>query len=237
MNLVIFDIDGTLTNTSSIDASCFVRAFAISFGVSGIDTDWQKYPHPTDSGIALQVFHDKLGRTPSPDDLLKLQQCFVRLLTKHCMEDSARFDAIRGAADSLRRLRKEANWRVAIASGCWRESAKLKLRAAGIETPDIPAAFSDDGVAREDILRLTIARALAHYRQARFVRIVSVGDGLWDVCAARNLGLAFVGIGSDQHALQLREAGANHVLEDLRNYEYFLQALIDATIPCKNGSS
>ncbi|MHC5724190.1 MAG: hypothetical protein ACYTXY_08540 [Nostoc sp.] len=36
MQLVIFDIDGTLTNTYKIDENCFVRAFALEFGIFGI---------------------------------------------------------------------------------------------------------------------------------------------------------------------------------------------------------
>ena len=54
MHLVMFDIDGTLTQTMKIDEECFVRSFKDVFGFADIDTDWSRYPHTTDSGI----FHD-----------------------------------------------------------------------------------------------------------------------------------------------------------------------------------
>ena len=40
MRLVIFDIDGTLTETMKVDEECFVRSFAEVFGFTDIDTDW-----------------------------------------------------------------------------------------------------------------------------------------------------------------------------------------------------
>ncbi len=40
MNLAIFDIDGTLTRTLSVDAECYIRAFADEFGLSGFNADW-----------------------------------------------------------------------------------------------------------------------------------------------------------------------------------------------------
>ena len=39
MHLIIFDIDGTLTETIKIDEECFVRSFKDVFGFADIDTD------------------------------------------------------------------------------------------------------------------------------------------------------------------------------------------------------
>jgi beta-phosphoglucomutase-like phosphatase (HAD superfamily) len=55
MHLVMFDIDGTLTETMKVDEECFVRSFMDVFGFSDIDTDWSHYRHTTDSGI-LRTF-------------------------------------------------------------------------------------------------------------------------------------------------------------------------------------
>ena len=40
MHLVMFDIDGTLTETMKVDEECFVRSFEDVFGFVNIDTDW-----------------------------------------------------------------------------------------------------------------------------------------------------------------------------------------------------
>ena len=39
MHLVMFDIDGTLTETMKVDEECFVRSFKDVFGFADIDTD------------------------------------------------------------------------------------------------------------------------------------------------------------------------------------------------------
>ena len=43
MTLVMFDIDGTLTQTYEADEACFVQALREMFGFADIDTDWAGY--------------------------------------------------------------------------------------------------------------------------------------------------------------------------------------------------
>jgi hypothetical protein len=62
MHLVMFDIDGTLTETMEVDEECFVRSFKDVFGFADIDTDWSHYPCTTDSGIFHDVFTSRVGR-------------------------------------------------------------------------------------------------------------------------------------------------------------------------------
>jgi phosphoglycolate phosphatase-like HAD superfamily hydrolase len=131
----------------------------------------------------------------------------------------------------LRRLNQELEWRVAIASGSWRVSAELKLRVAGIEGDDFPAAFADDGLSREEILKSAVLRAQLSYQQGHFTRIVSVGDGLWDVRTARNLRFAFLGIGGEERRKTLHRAGAKHVIRDFANYAEVIRCLAEADVP------
>lgn len=131
----------------------------------------------------------------------------------------------------LRRLNQEPEWRVAIASGGWRISATLKLKAAGIEVDDFPAAFADDGLSREEILQAAVLKAQMLYQQSHFARIVSVGDGLWDVRTARNLRFPFLGIGSGEGEKKLRRAGATHVIKDFADYSQLIHCLMGADVP------
>jgi hypothetical protein len=63
MCLVIFDIDGTLTQTMKADEECFVRSLAEVCGFSDIDTDWSRYKHATDFSTRFT--------NPAPDGLLR----------------------------------------------------------------------------------------------------------------------------------------------------------------------
>ena len=73
---------------------------------------------------------------------------------------------------------------------------------------------ADDFETREDIVSNAILAAQRYYGVERFDQVVSIGDGHWDVVAAKNLTLDFVGIGSDVGGDRLRAAGAKHVFPD-----------------------
>ncbi len=231
MKLAIFDIDGTLTNTNNVDNECFVKALSEAHAITEIDTDWAAYPHTTDSGITLHIFQERFGRNPDDTELDKFKYCFVNMLTEQYQTNLSSFDEIVGASTALSRLKREADWAVAIATGCWRESALLKLRAAKIDIEGIPAAYAEDGLSREEILRAAVSQSLEQYGLSAFEKIVSIGDGLWDVHAARRLDFAFLGVGYGESAAMLHQAGAKHVIEDFSDYGQLVSFLNEAEVP------
>ena len=153
MRLVIFDIDGTLTPTMNADEGCLVRSCKDVFGFVDIDTDWSHYPHTTDSGIFDDVFTSRIGRPPTEQEILQFRQHFVGLLAR--VSSEAAFGAVAGAPLLLSRLADSAEHRVALATGAWRDSARLKMASAGLCYDDYPAASSDDAFDRESIIRLS----------------------------------------------------------------------------------
>jgi phosphoglycolate phosphatase-like HAD superfamily hydrolase len=235
MNLAIFDIDGTLTNTNSVDDRCFVDAMAEAHAITDISTDWASYPHTTDSGIMDHVFQEKLGRGPEESELGKFKSCFVSLLSAQYNSQASNFDEIAGASRALDRLKRTPDWAIAIATGSWRESALLKLKAARIDVDDVPAAYAEDGLSREEILESAVSQSIEQYGVSSFEKIVSIGDGLWDLRTAHRLGFSFLGIGSGPSAVTLQRAGAKHVAEDFTDYEQLLRLLNEAEIPAAGG--
>jgi len=231
MKLAIFDIDGTLTNTNGVDNGCFVKALSEAHAITEINTDWATYLHTTDSGIMLQIFQEKFGRDPEDSELDKFKSCFVNMLSERYHSDSSSFTEVTGASVALSRLKRESDWSVAIATGSWRESALLKLRAAKIDVDGIPAAFAEDGLSREEILLSAVSQSLKRYRVSRFAKIVSIGDGLWDVRTARRLNFAFVGVGCGETARSLDRAGAKRVIGNFADYSPLVSFLNEAQIP------
>lgn len=231
VNLAIFDIDGTLTNTNDVDEGCFVKALSDAHGITGINTDWVTYPHTTDSGITNQIFQERFDRDPEDAELDKFKSCFVTRLSEEYQSRSSGFAAIEGASVALSRLKRDPDWAVAIATGCWRESALLKLKAANIDIDEIPAAFAEDGFSREAILQSAVSQSLEQHRLNNFAKIVSIGDGLWDVRTARHLNFTFLGVGSGELAAILNRAGAKHVTEDFADYGRLMNLLNEAEVP------
>ena len=43
--LIVFDIDGTLTRTSEVDAALYAQAFFDTFGIPLPTLDWTAYSH------------------------------------------------------------------------------------------------------------------------------------------------------------------------------------------------
>jgi phosphoglycolate phosphatase-like HAD superfamily hydrolase len=231
MKLAIFDVDGTLTNTSRVDNECFARAYADALAVTEIDTTWQSCPHVTDSGVAQHIFQQRFKREPDEAEINRLRNCFMNLLSEQLQLDQTLFAEISGAAETLRRLRQRDDWAIAIATGCWQVSANFKLTAAGIEFDQLPAGYAEDGPAREQIVQAAIERARAHYHQPEFERVVSIGDGLWDVRTARNLKLGFLGVADGERAEKLQAHGAQHIIRHFGDYDYFFSQLAAAAVP------
>ena len=161
-------------------------------------TDWSEYRHQTDSGLADEICQRHLGRAPEPEELAQLQQQFLQGL-EGATRAGQRIGEVRGASAFLRSDLLRGEWKIAIATGGWSASAVLKLRSAGFVSNDLPMATADDAVDRIEILRAAIRRAEQVYG-APFHRIVYVGDNLWDLRAARKLGLGFVGIACGETA-------------------------------------
>jgi len=231
MKLVIFDIDGTLTQTSHVDEICFTRAFADTHGVNIVADHWISCPHVSDSGVTQHLFQHHFGRDPLDHESGAIKKRLVDLLEEHRRIDQSYFAEIPHAAETFNHLVESRGWVKAIATGCWQPSAEVKLRAASINYQGVPGGFAEDGVARESIVGAAISRSRVSYRHESFDRIVSVGDGVWDVRTAARLGLAFVGVGSGARAEVLREAGAKHVVPDFEDVDRFFGYLEDAESP------
>ena len=228
--LAVFDIDGTLTDTNSVDDECFLLAVSQVFGVEVASLDWSGSPHVTDSSLVNWLCERYCGRSPLEGEASVVRSRFIELLEVERDADPARFRAIAGAPAALRNLRN-AGWHLALATGGWLDTARLKLAAAGFDADSFVMASANDAMTRRAIMELAVERASETFKQPMFSRIVSIGDGIWDVEAAASLRWAFVGIAQDKRAAALRAAGALTVLPDLADDAAVAAALENAGPP------
>jgi len=216
--LVVFDIDGTLTRTYSLDEELFARTFFELYRWN-LDTDWTRYRHATDQGIAEEGLSRYLGRSAVEAEIVPIRERYMALLGNELAHDPQALQ-VPGAGAAIQRT-IAAGYSVAFATGCWEASARLKLARAGIDINGLPLSTCDDSVDRFEILRLATERAK---RMQPVKHAVYVGDGPWDLAASRNLGIAFIGIACDESA-RLATLGIRHVLPDFRDFDRFLVAL------------
>jgi phosphoglycolate phosphatase-like HAD superfamily hydrolase len=228
-SLAIFDIDGTLTDTNAVDDACYRSAVAETLGLAEGAIDWTGTPHFTDSGIFDWLFAKHHRKVPSDDDIRAARERLTELLTAAVENSPRQFAPIVGSPRVFGHLASNG-WRVSIATGCWRPSALMKLRAAGIDVDDALIACADDAASRADIVTASLKRAQNFYG-CDFSRVVSIGDGVWDVATASELELPFIGVGRGDRRVRLEHAGARVVIEDYSDLTAFMSALERAPVP------
>jgi len=226
----MFDMDGTLTDSFSLDENCYVLAIEQALDLPGVRTDWESYEHTTASYCLDQIVRHARGHAPTAAEARAVQARMIALMQEITQRTGRRTQAIPGAAACLHELRRRGI-AVAIASGDWEATARHKFASAAIPVGDLPAAFCDVAHPRTDIMQTALTRATAHYGCSHFDRIVYVGDASWDVRACRELNWPLVGIAPANKAERLRSLGVTHIVPHYNETETFLAAIDRATPP------
>lgn len=225
MHLVMFDVDGTLVAGNGIDDICFAEAVKYVLGVSEIDTNWSHYSNVTDSGITSEIVEKYLLRRAEARDINEVRHSYLIRLGREIEKNPRCFQSTLGASKLIADLRSMGSVCMCIATGGWRDAAVLKLGVASISVSDIPLASSDDSHERETIMLVAFERARAYADCEAFDSVLYIADHRWDFANSKKLGYSFMGIGTNEHALELRRAGAIHVQPDFTDKEYIFRIL------------
>jgi phosphoglycolate phosphatase-like HAD superfamily hydrolase len=235
MHLIMFDLDGTLLKSNTLDEYCFSGAMISVMGIENIQCDWSDYQYVTDEGIVSEIVSRQLHRPATKTELSTLRTKILELLRSQALTHRENFAPLPGALDLFYSLKKHRTCGVAIATGCWKESAILKLSTAGFDTKNLPMAFSDDSHRREDIMHIACTRALDFWGVSEFETVTYVGDGVWDLHASKKLGYHFIGIGSYNNEARLLQEGASFIINDYSDQKTFF-AQMDKIWSRNNGN-
>jgi beta-phosphoglucomutase-like phosphatase (HAD superfamily) len=204
MHLVMFDIDGTLVDSAGFDTALYAEAVRSVLDLE-IDTDWSHYEHVSDSGILEQIMRQARITGDRVALAARVQRQFIGLVQAYLQRNSGAIREIRGATRLVERLRASRDVRVAIATGGWEPTARMKLERIGIATAGLGFASGSDACARTDIMRLAAQRASGTHA---FRRASYFGDGAWDRRASAELGYDFVAVGDAvRHAVAFADLG------------------------------
>lgn len=219
LKTLVFDIDGTLTETNRVDGHFFKNVIRAAVPSIALES-FSGFVEMTDSAILREICADAGLSDYEPIEEV-VRSRFVDGLTEALDTDPEAFSAVPGARTVFASAR-DAGWTPAVATGGWRPSAQLKLRAAGIPMAGVPLATSSEAVHRVDIIRLAVSAAT---KGGESGDVVYVGDGSWDVRACRELGIGFIGRGVGESEARLRGLGAQVVLPDFTDPGQLLSAL------------
>ena len=220
--LIVFDIDGTLLHSIATHKLAMAQAMAASDLVHR-DPEWSNYLNHTDSGVFYEAYERSFGKPPSAVECRDFEALFQ---TCYDRARAAETDLeIPGAVALLRQLEASGAWLMAYATGSYRGPAEDKLRLLGVASPSCVLVTASEFRTRKDIVAEAVRQRLAGLEHEHHGRMISVGDGPWDARTAADLGMQFIGVGSEEKAQLLIELGASTVVPDFVDLPRFMNAL------------
>lgn len=219
MQLVIFDIDGTLTDSNNLDDMIFLKAFQNVFNLNLPADKWEYYKEIStnnDNEITRLVIKNELNSLELDENIKKVKSYFLDSLKS----SGSQISEVKGAASFFNIIRKNKDFALGIATGCWRESGIYKLEQIGINIHLLPYSHADLFNDRTKILNDVIEQAKVLHQTDYFDKITYFGDGKWDWEAAQKLYIDFIGIDA-QKTGNLKKLGVKKIIKDYNDKSDF----------------
>jgi phosphoglycolate phosphatase-like HAD superfamily hydrolase len=212
MQVLLFDIDGTLIRSGGAGKAAMEDALRDEFGLAEVH-DGVPYSGRTDPSIArdLLTVH---GIEPNEENAARLRTAYLRRLPETLKRYAG--TVLPGVRELLDRLRLAENVAVGLLTGNIREGARCKLSHYDLWHHFPFGGFADDLHDRDDVARgafLEIARHLK--REIQPGNIWVIGDTPLDVKCARAIGARSVAVATGWHSMEnLTAAQADWVFPD-----------------------
>jgi len=204
-HLIVFDIDDTLTKSGKQHHTAYVDTMR-KFGISSINQDWKNYIHHTDSFILKENYEANIEQQFD----FSFIPSFENEMTKTLLT-LPKTSEILGAKWAVDFFMRETNYAVCFATGSLLQPALVKLDQADINFVPKLVVASNTIYDRESIVKKAIKNAENYFQVDGFETIISVGDGIWDLKTAKNVGVHFLGIGERSLNDFKRESIKSHI--------------------------
>ena len=219
VDLVLFDIDGTLLNSGGRGRAAMIASASALFGRPDL-FDELSFAGAVDSGIVARAMYSA-GIAPTPRRMGRMRATYARRLRRDLYANpGALCPGVPQVVEATRRSAK-----VGLLTGNWPEGARIKLAAHGIgdDFAGCVGAYGDDAVDRNLLVPFAVRRARRRWGEIR--RVVVIGDTPADVACARAGAVSMGSAGPEVVAVavetgfstpdQLRDAGPDLQLPDL----------------------
>jgi phosphoglycolate phosphatase-like HAD superfamily hydrolase len=197
--LVIFDIDGTLVDTTALHHRALTQVL-LGLGLDPHSKPWSAYRHYTDSGVIDELYHDSRGVGATAHELAHLDAAMQSEVAAAACDRP--IVEIAGARRLLAHLGSCPDVLLGFATGSMRGAAEFKLQALGLTPSAIILSTGSEFFSREHIVRQVLVDG--YQRLGREFNAVISGDGVWDERVAHALDIAFVGAETGLHVFGSR---------------------------------
>jgi len=220
MNIMFFDIDGTLINTGGAGKDAMITAVLEQTGNKEVPSDILVSGR-SDRGIGRELFRLN-GLEEIPENWNRFVDRYMRLLQENLPQRSGYI--LPGVQKLLDELNSLQDVSLGLLTGNVREGAHIKLRHFGLWDYFAHGAFGDRHTDRADIARDAAAAARLHL-DGHYdpTRVWVIGDTPNDVKCARAIGARAVAVATGIYGVEdLDNAEPDVLLSDLSDFERIL---------------
>jgi len=229
MRLVLFDIDGTLLMTGGVGQSSAQKALERVFGTSGrLDAF---YPGGrTIEAILIETLRD--AGISMEEILAKRDQFyedFLREFKQQINEERFQVRPCPGAMVLIEELRKRKDILLGLLTGNHRETAILKLQAAGFDFQHFHVgAYGDESTERPALIPIVQDRAAQRTNQTfSGHNTVVIGDTTRDVASAKAANAYSIAVATGTDDIdQLKAAQPEYLFENLEKTQVIMTVII-----------
>lgn len=224
MQLILFDIDGTLVDSGGAGVRALDYAFREVLSIENTFRDISM-AGKTD----LQIVREGLSKHGLPPDngiVPQITDSYVRHLSIEINNSDKHLKP--GIVEALEALKqRNERYQVGLLTGNFEQGAKIKLGAFGLNEYFATGAFGSDHEDRNKLLPIAVERfRIISGRDFDYTDCVIIGDTPRDVMCARPYNAICIAVATGPYgASSLVAAGADVVVEDLSDTDHFLNIL------------
>lgn len=222
MNVLLFDIDGTLIDAGGAGQAAMEASIAAEFGanrpVTGISTAGR-----TDRAIAIDLFQFH-GIDVNEDHWSRYLKSYFRLLPNALQSRPGVI--LPGVPALLGQLQRRGDVQLGLLTGNFAEGARLKLTHYGLDHHFPFGGFGDAHLDRDDVARDALRKVQTRHPGVQPDRIWVIGDTPSDIRCGKAIGAKVVAVATGMFpANELKAHQPDILLNDLSEAGFWLQTI------------
>lgn len=210
MNVLLFDIDGTLIQTGGAGGTALMTAFAEEFSIA--DPQPVSFSGRTDRGIARELF-ERHGIEDTAENWERLRAAYLQRLGRYLPRHQGH--VLPGVVALLESLSRRDHVALGLLTGNVREGARLKLEHYRLYHHFEFGGFGDLHPHRDDVAHDALRATRAHLRRdVPQESVWVIGDTPMDVQCGRAIGARVLAVATGIHPREELAAAAPDILLD-----------------------